>query len=276
MSDNSITDIGPWSEMKIEIVRAYAAAYSKILAKQSNFKFAYIDAFAGAGRHISRTTGEEVPGSPRAVLEVEPAFDEYHFVELDQDRADALEPLKKLRPGRVHIYVGDSNKLLPEVVLPRFQFNTYRRALLLVDPYSIDLDWNVTSTAGRLGTIDTFINFMVMDANMNALLRNPDRVTAKQRDRMTRIWGDDSWHQIMYKREPGLFEEFEIVDKQPNEVLAAAFRERLLQKAGFKFAADPLPVKNTRGPLLYYLFFASPKQAGYDIAKYILNKYRDL
>jgi three-Cys-motif partner protein len=275
VSDNSITDIGPWSEMKIEIVRAYAAAYARVLASQPFLKFAYVDAFAGAGRHISRTTGMEVQGSPRAVLEVEPAFHEYHFVELDQDRANELEPLKAIRPGRVHIHVGDSNQILPTEILSRFQYNKYWRALLLVDPYSIDLDWKVTSTAGQLRTIDTFINFMVMDANMNALLRNPEKITLQQRQRMTRIWGDDSWLEVMYTREKGLFDDINFVSKQPNETLAKAFRQRLIDNAGFKFAADPLPVHNTKGPLLYYLFFACANNTGYNIAKYLLDKYRN-
>lgn len=273
MSDDTITDIGPWSEMKIEIVRAYAAAYAQILAKQPYLKFAYVDAFAGAGWHVSRTTGEAVAGSPRAVLEIEPAFHEYHFIELDPERAAELEELKELRPGRVHIHVGDSNQILPSTILPRLNFKDYWRALLLVDPYSIDLDWRVTAKAGQLGTIDAFINFMIMDANMNVLLRNPKQVPQSQRDRMTRIWGDESWVEVMYKRERGLFEELDLIEKQPNEVLADAFKQRLTKHAGFKFAADPLAVRNTKGPILYYLFFASPKQAGYNIAQHILRKY---
>jgi three-Cys-motif partner protein len=274
MNDDTITDIGPWSEMKIEIVRAYAAAYAQILAKQPHLKFAYVDAFAGAGRHLSRATGEEVAGSPRAVLEIEPAFDEYHFVELDPARAAELQELTAIRPGRVHIHIGDSNEILPAKILPRFGFKTYRRALLLADPFSIDLDWRVTAMAGQLGTVDAFINFMIMDANMNVLLRNPDQVPQKQRDRMTRIWGDESWADVMYRRERSLFDEMELIEKQPNDVLASAFRDRLTRHAGFKHAAEPLPVRNTKGPILYYLFFASPKKAGYDIAQHLLNKHR--
>ena len=44
-----------WSEVKLDIIKDYARAYSTILAKQPWCKgHFYIDAFAGAGMHISR------------------------------------------------------------------------------------------------------------------------------------------------------------------------------------------------------------------------------
>ncbi len=42
-------EIGCWSEIKLHIIREYAAAYSKILTAQTSIKrHVYIDAFAGA------------------------------------------------------------------------------------------------------------------------------------------------------------------------------------------------------------------------------------
>jgi len=56
--------IGNWSEIKLEIIRKYAAAYSTILSKQRGLHHVYIDAFAGPGVHIAKSTGTFVPGSP--------------------------------------------------------------------------------------------------------------------------------------------------------------------------------------------------------------------
>jgi three-Cys-motif partner protein len=56
-------EIGYWSEIKLEIVRDYASAYSRIL-NSKNLPHVYVDAFAGPGQHISKNTGEFVPGSP--------------------------------------------------------------------------------------------------------------------------------------------------------------------------------------------------------------------
>ena len=63
-------EIGYWSQVKLEIVRDYAKAYSTILAKQPRLQHVYVDAFAGAGVHQLKTTGELVPGSPLNALAV--------------------------------------------------------------------------------------------------------------------------------------------------------------------------------------------------------------
>ncbi len=69
--------IGYWSEIKLDILRNYEAAYSAILAKQRRFSHVYIDAFAGTGYHLSRESGKLVPGSPINALWVKPPFCEY-------------------------------------------------------------------------------------------------------------------------------------------------------------------------------------------------------
>jgi three-Cys-motif partner protein len=84
MGAPKIDEIGPWSEVKLDILKRYAVEYSKILSKQRNPSFfhVYIDAFAGTGFHLSRKTGEMVLGSPLNALLVEPPFREYHLIDL--------------------------------------------------------------------------------------------------------------------------------------------------------------------------------------------------
>ena len=57
-------EIGYWSELKLEIVEKYGAAYTKAFANTRNLKKYYIDGFSGAGVHVSKKT--KVAGS-RAV-----------------------------------------------------------------------------------------------------------------------------------------------------------------------------------------------------------------
>lgn len=80
-----LDQIGFWSEIKLEIIKKYAGAYTSIMSKQDWCRgYVYIDAFAGAGKHISRKTGEMVSGSPLNALEVIPPFTEYFFIDLDE------------------------------------------------------------------------------------------------------------------------------------------------------------------------------------------------
>lgn len=265
-----IDEIGYWSEVKLEIIRSYAQEYSKILSGQ-RLKYLYIDAFAGAGKHLSKSSGEMVPGSPLNALSIEPPFTEYHLIDLNPARVSNLQALTAGNP-RVSVHEGDCNKILIDSVFSRARYEQYRRALCILDPYGLHLDWGVISSAGKMKSIEIFLNFPVMDMNMNVFWRDPDKVHEDQVERMNRFWGDNSWRSVAYTRELNLFG-FE--EKQPNDVIAKAFQERLLRNAGFAFVPEPMPMRNTRGAVVYYLYFASPNKTGNKIVTYIFDKFRD-
>jgi three-Cys-motif partner protein len=268
-----LDEIGYWSEVKLDIVREYAVAYSQILAKQQAIKrHVYIDAFAGAGTHVSKGSGEFIAGSPLNALLVKPPFKEIHLVDLHGGKAGEL---RRLAGGQNHVtvYEEDANKVLLEKIFPRCLFKDYSRGLCLLDPYALNVNWEVLQTAGQMKTIEVFYNFMIMDANMNVFLRNPDKVDAKQAVRMDAAWGDRSWREAAYNKEPGLFGDIE--EKASNEAVAEAFRKRLQKVAGFKFVPAPLPMRNDQGAVVYYLYFASPNRTGATIVESIFKKYRN-
>jgi three-Cys-motif partner protein len=271
-SELKFDKIGYWSEIKLDIIKDYASAYSKILAAQQKPRLhhIYIDAFAGAGVHISKSTGEFVQGSPVNAILVEPPFCEYHLIDLDQKKIVLLKELAEGRPD-VHIYEGDGNNILLKDVFPRVLFKDYRRALCLLDPYGLDLKWEVIKAAGQMESIDLFLNFPVADINRNVLWRNPEGVDTSDIARMNAFWGDDSWRGIAYTTERSLFSFEEKVD---NETIAEGFRKRLLNVAGFKQVPRPLPMRNSRGVIIYYLFFASQKPVALNIVQAIFSKYR--
>lgn len=175
---------------------------------------------------------------------------------------------------RVRVHQGDCNTILVRDVFPRCEFRDYRRALCLLDPYKLNIDWKVLETAGRLGTIEIFYNFMIMDANMNVFMKNPGKVTPAQAARMEAVWGESSWRTAAYRKSEDLFGEID--EKTSNEVIAEAFRTRLQIGAGFKYVPKPIPMRNSKGAIIYYLYFASPNKTGARIVSEIFNKYRDV
>ncbi len=256
MDSLKIDEVGYWSEIKLDIVRDYAKEYSKILAAQKGLRgHVYIDAFAGAGVHLSKTTGEFIPGSPLNALLVQPPFQEYHFIDLDGGRAAHLQELATGHSG-VTVHEGDCNPVLLKHVFPRARYRDYRRALCLLDPYALNLKWEVIQAAGREKSIEIFLNFMVMDMNMNVLKHDRSKVRPDQEKRMTNFWGDEWWRDVAYEKQDGLFGQLE--SKNTNEVLAEGFRKRLKEVAGFAYVPEPMPMRNTTGAVVYYLFFASP------------------
>jgi three-Cys-motif partner protein len=266
-------EIGYWSEVKLDIVKDYGSAYSTILAKQSGLEHIYIDAFAGAGKHVSKKTGEFVPGSPLNALAIQPPFKQYHFIDLNVEKLDSIaEAIEDY--DNVTLHAADCNEVLEKDLLPKVTYERFRRALCLLDPYGLTLDWKVIEMAGKLKTVEIFLNFPIMDMNRNALWRNPDGVTEEDRRRMTAFWGDESWRDVAYSKQGNLFGDDDLVKTGGNYEVAHAFQERLKKVAGFQYVPEPMPMRNTRGAVVYYLFFAGPNAVGSKIIDAIFKKYR--
>lgn len=266
-------EIGYWTELKLEIVRKYAQAYSTILAaeRDPSFWHVYIDGFAGAGFNVSRATGELVPGSPLNALRITPPFREFFLVDLDGGKAGLLREIVGDREN-VHILEGDCNTILLRDVFPRIKYEEYRRGLCLLDPYRLDLNWEVIAAAGHMRSLELILNFPVMDMNRNVLWSNPDGVDPEQAQRMTAFWGDESWRDFAYASTGNLFG---WAMREPIDKVVKAFRERLKDVAEFDQVPEPIPMRNSKGAVVYYLFFASQKPVAGKIVKDIFQKYRN-
>ena len=268
-------EIGFWSELKLEIVEKYGQGYTNAFrnlgARLTKY---YIDGFSGAGVHLSKRTGEPVDGSPARALRITPPFDRFHFIDMNKDKTAYLD---KLRDGRANIEIttGDTNPYLKQL-LPTIKYSEYRRALVLLDPYGLHLDWEVMQIAGQLKTVDMFLNFPVMHINRNVLRHDHNQAVPQDVARMTRFWGDESWRDVAYvdSGQANLFDTEPEKLKQDNPVIAAAFRERLQKVAGFKYVPQPLPMRNKNNAVLYYLFFASANDTGRKIVEDIFKRYR--
>ncbi len=267
-------EIGYWTEIKLDIVKDYAKAYSAILTS-NKFTHTYIDGFAGAGVHLSRDTREFVLGSPLNALKIEPPFHEYFLVDLNGDKVGQLRTFPEVKNrSEVHVIHGDCNRVLLDEVFPKVKYEDYRRGLCILDPYGLHLNWEVIETAGRMRSIEIFLNFPIMDMNRNALWRKPDLASTEGQARMTAFWGDDSWRNAAYRQQAMLFGADEDV-KLGNKQIVDAFCERLKSVAGFEYLPEPLPMRNSMNAVVYYLFFASHQPVAGKIVQEIFNKYRN-
>lgn len=273
-----VDEIGTWSLIKLAIINEYSRAYSIIMnsaakKKIPKFSHVYIDAFSGAGIAKYEETGELVLGSPLLALGVD--FKHYYFVELDNKKANFLKS-KTSQRSDVTVEVGDCNQVLIDKVFPKIKWSDYMRGLCLFDPYGLHLNWEVILKAASSNTIEVFVNFPLMDINMNVLWRkNPVGQDPLDIERMNAFWGDESWREIAYETSGDLFGYPEKV-YNANKEIAKAYRTRLNKVAGYKYVPEPVLMKNTSGGELYYLFFASHNKAGETIANDIFKKYKKL
>ena len=266
-------EINYWSELKLEIVEKYGAAYTRAFARYPRLRKYYIDGFSGAGRHVARRTGQQIEGSPARALNIAPPFDGFHFVDMNPRKTDYLQQLCAGRSD-VEIHTGDSSDHLIKTVLPTIEYKKYTRALCLLDPYGLHLDWEVMHLAGQSKAVDMFLNFPVMDMNRNAIWHQPEKVPQDGIERMNRFWGDESWRTAAYAqaRQTDLFGP--VMVKQSNDAIVAAFMQRLKDVAGFRFVANPLPMRNSNKAVVYYLFFACKHPVAEKIITDIFDKYR--
>jgi three-Cys-motif partner protein len=260
--------VGDWSILKLDIIEKYGSAYTRAFSGERGhgLKKYYIDGFSGAGLHVAKRAGKSVEGSPTRALKVAPPFDKFYFIDLDKGKADYLQTQCEGRKD-VRIVNDDANIFLRKL-LPTIRYDRYERALCVLDPYKLDLDWDVIELAGKSRVVDLFLNFPVMDMNRSAIWREPERTPMGGVERMNRFWGDESWRQAAYAKSPQMnfFSEPED-EKQGNAAIVAAFRDRLKKVAGFKNVPEPIPMTNSKKAVVYYLFFASPKP----IAETIIN-----
>ena len=127
-------EIGPWSEIKLEIIEKYGPAYTQAFSgKGRTLRKFYIDGFSGAGLHLSKTTEAKIEGSPARALKVAPPFDGFFFIDLNKDKTDYL---RKQCEGRanVTVFTGDCNQHLTNDVLPKIKYELFTRALCLARP----------------------------------------------------------------------------------------------------------------------------------------------
>lgn len=268
-----LDEIGIWSEIKIAILREYGCAFTTILKTKEWCKgCCYIDAFAGAGVHISKSTGEMVQGSPLNALLVKPPFDRIVLIDLDMEKVESLRGLCG-NDERVEIEPGDCNEVLQKKVAPTLSYESYWRGICVLDPYGIHgkpLRWSTIRQLADLGTLDIFLNFPLMDINRNTLRKQLASAQAADVAAFTEFCGTEDWKDLMYQ--PDLFGELGKIGS--NRTLAEWFQARIKTAAGFKFVPKPILMQNSRGGKLYFLFFASHQSVAETVILDIFKKYR--
>ena len=286
---------GHWTDKKLELVHKYLQAYTIIFdrnPKAQKLYTIYLDAFAGTGyRNSPATSGENLllewdeeetqtflKGSARIALEVEPPFKEYTFIENDPEYARELEHLRnEFLPKRPNIHIH--NKKANSFLRTWLQRTNWRatRAVVFLDPYGMQVDWEIIEAIGRTQAIDLWLLFPLGVA-VNRLLTKSAPPPQKWADALTRIFGTDEWQQAFYprKKQLTLFGEEEVMAKQADFESIGKFFLQRLQSVFTAVAPNPFILTNSKNNPLYWLYFASGNPNGaptaVKIAQDILGK----
>ncbi len=203
------------------------------------------------------------------MLAITPSFTAFHFVEQDPKKATSLRQLSSGAPSRnIHVYEGDSNEILPSVILPQIRWDQYARALVFLDPYGLHLSWRTLEAAGKNRCIDALIHFPTADVVRNLLRKDRAGVTDESAQRMSELWGSESWRRVAYVERRDLFGN---VDETATiGPVLAAFRDRL-RDAGFTVSTKAYPLRNSTNGIVYHLLLAAHSELAERIATSILK-----
>lgn len=270
---------GGWTAEKLERVRKYLVAYSTIM-NQHRFRYAYIDAFAGTG-YRTRSRGNDpsepifpelleaepqefLEGSARIALQIEPRFHKYIFIEQDPERYAELGRLREVFPELANDIIlesSDANEYLKDLCLNRNW--TYRRAVLFLDPYGMQVSWETIEAIARTQAIDLWILFP-LGVGVNRMVTRDGKINDSWRRKLDMIFGATDWYEAFYqpKVTPGLFGEETSMEKISDFDSIGQYFVRRLKTVFSGVAENPRPLYNSRNNPLYLLCFAAGNPKG--------------
>jgi three-Cys-motif partner protein len=275
---------GDWTESKLACLREYLTKYRAIFTKNQHASYYttwYVDAFAGTGTRASGDTQrgqrntDDVGSDPDAVaylngsamiaLGLESPFDRYLFVEKSRAKAAELRAtianrFPQLAP-RCEIRQEDANTAISNWSKQRDWQK--ERAVVFLDPFGMQVDWEMVSILGSTKAIDLWYLFPFIAR----LLTHDQKIEDSWRKRLDKLFGTTDWEGHFYKRQikTDLFGDFEDTQRDATAENIQRYIESRLHTC-FADVAPSLILRNSKKSPLFALCFAVGNEKGAPIA----------
>lgn len=260
---------GEWSDVKLQALREYLAAYTTVLKKQ-RLSVEYIDGFAGAGQLEAGVSGpsdellnvESSPesanyrhGSPVIALETDPPFSTFHFIEKSQPALDSLRAQVEQAGHagkRIHYRCGDANAELKAVCLGNWDA---RRAVAFLDPFAMHLSWATIETIAATKAIDMWLLFPAMA--VNRMMARNGQIPPSWETKLNDFFGCGDWRNAFYEDEGA--DLFGTASVRKLEDFFENLRKFITQRLQTAFPGaleKPLILRNSAKAPIFFLCFA--------------------
>ncbi len=180
---------GHWTTQKLDVLAGYLKSYTTALkdkpSPQNPFQKAYIDAFAGSGYRGARRSKDDpngpqslllpdlaadepqdlLAGSAKRALQTDPPFDRYIFIDKSRVRCEHLEELKNEFQDLadiIDIQQGDANSKIQGFCREDW---SSRRAVLFLDPYGMQVEWESVAAVAKTQAIDLWLLFPLVSCH---------------------------------------------------------------------------------------------------------------
>lgn len=294
---------GMWTEEKLDAFEKYVKAYLTIMKKyatENSWKLFYFDAFAGSGSReaipeevndaeVTLFGDEEIEeiaeqisykgAAERAIgSEIDGfSFDYYYFVDKEKESLRALEKkLKSKFPNKANCMAfkpGDANERIQELV-NYAKSHPKCAALVLLDPFGMQLDWTTIRALKDIKHIDLWI-LVPSGVIINRLLTRSGKIMCPERMKTSFGMSIDEIQNYFYEEvtEQSLFGEITRQQKRDNTINRIA--QLYLDLLGKEFAyviKEPLVLRNSTNCPIFHFVFASHNETGVKIASEIVGK----
>ena len=281
---------GDWTEDKLSRIKKYFERYN-IALKNQRFSREYIDAFAGTGYREVRCEETDdaflfpelaepevrrfLDGSARIALNVDPGFTRFTFIEKNPKKIEDLRRIKEEFADKdIRIECGDANEWVQSIC--REPWN-YRRAVLFLDPFGMQVSWQTLEAVAETKCIDAWILFPLC-VGITRLLRKDEIPDESICRRLDFVFGDRSWLDALYrqpasastaKTQRTLFAEPEEESHPVRRIELSAIEEYYrarLRTIFARVANNSFQLRNSKNVPLYLLYFVSGNEKGAPIA----------
>ena len=259
---------GGWTERKLDSLKQYVLAYEKVM-KNQNFKLLYIDAFSGSGyRRTEKEAGhirDFQKGSPLIVLENTQRFNKYIFIEKDRGIFQNLKQIERKFPLKNMIFKNEDANIYIKSLCKTTNWANHR-AVLFMDPFAMEVEWDAMEAIAQTQAVDLWILFPAMA--VNRLLYKDGKIPEKLCEKLDKTLGTTKWKEVFYqeKQQLSLFDKNSEIEKAASfEEIKRFYLERL-NEAFPGAACNPLPLRNSKNSILFYLFFVVSNPRGKNIA----------
>jgi len=269
---------------KLHIIKLYLEMYQNSVGVQSWSKTHYVDAFAGTGEvstvkqkndkqaelfdsEMYEEARAVIEGSTKIALNIEPHFDSYTFIELKKKK---INELKRRLSGnqhfdRIDFRQGDANS---EVIKFCETLGSKDRAVVFLDPFGCQVEWNTVAAIAATEKIDLWYLFP-SGGGIYRQISKDGRVHFTHEDAITRIVGTEDWKAEFIKRHEsrGLFDDFHITHEKTVDPKSAAefMKQRMRSIFKGKVGEFSIPLGKHAYPT-FHLLFASGNPSGKAIA----------
>jgi len=276
------------------------------MQKQHWYTLYYIDAFAGRGKQALKScagsgegtqeldsffgdeseradTEEFLAGSTlrslRASIRVSRPFDQFVFIDVDQASCCELESVIQSEfPemwGNVKVICNDANAALDDYISTIDWVHT--RALVFLDPYGLEVDWDLIIRLAKTGACDVWYLFPL--GGVIRMMTKNGQIPDSWRTRLHRVFGTEEWYEEFYRpsEQLSLFgDEQERLSKKASTEHVVDFIRMRLQTI-FPAVSNAGILRNGKGAPLFALILGvsnpSPKaqKAALNIANHLVK-----